>query len=112
MNKIRLSFDYHYVIADSYLIKRLKFMYLKIKKVKTKTKSFENKTSQNWQKVFKFVKVCIRITLVHEDSRKIKVFGEFLKFFILAFLVCQRAVDICRQSKNYGYSRFSEFFLS
>ena len=44
-------------------------------------------------KVFKLVKVCIRIALVHKNSRKIKVFGEFLKFFILAYLVCQRALS-------------------
>ena len=68
-------------------------MYLKIKKVKAKTKSFEMKTSQKWRKVFEFVKVCIRITIVHKNSRKISVFREFLKFFILAFLVCQRALS-------------------
>ena len=63
-------------------------MLLKIKKANTTTKSFEKKTSRKWQKVFKFVKVCIRITLVHKNSRKIEFFGDF---FISTFLVCQRA---------------------
>ena len=44
-------------------------MYFKIKKRKAKIKPFEKKTSQKWQKFFKFVKVSI-----YEILEKYKVF--------------------------------------
>ena len=68
-------------------------MYLKIKEVGPKTKSFRQETSQKWQKVFKFVEVGVLITLVHENSRKIQVFRKFSKSFIFVFLVCQRVLS-------------------
>ena len=68
--------------------------------------------SQKWQKVFRFVKVCIGVTLVHENSRKKQVFGEFLKFFTLSFLVCQRGLSTYVNSRKItDIVVFSSFFF-
>ena len=62
---------------------------------KIKIYVLENQKSKGQNQIRKenFTKMAIHITFVHESYRKIQVFGEFLKLFILTFLVCQRTLS-------------------
>ena len=76
------------------LDQKIKIYVLENQKSKGQNQIFRN---ENFTKMAKSFRICKGLHsynhIVHKNSRKISVFREFLKFFILAFLVCQRALS-------------------
>ena len=78
---------------------KIKTYLLENQNSKDQNQIFRKKGSQKWQNVFILVKVFIRITLVHQNCRKI-VFTEFIRFFIFVFLICQNSLSTYVDSRK------------